>query len=331
MLLVIFGAGASYDSCVSILPEGGTGRPPLANRLFAFPSEYANFLDNYKTIDDIHPYLLPPEDSKSIEEVLQTLLEESKTNPRRMKQIAAIRFYLRDVLRWASDNWHVVTKGRTNYRALIGRIEHFLKPSEKVCFVTFNYDTLLESALRDHFGMQFSVMDDYVSRDNWKVFKLHGSVDWVHEIESPPSSSLEGGANAIIDKIKEITASKEIVTLDQIKAREPRSIPAIAIPVVEKTGEHFECPRSHIDQLQQLIPTVNRVISIGWRGTENHFLPMLRALNQVYIMTVGASPSDAKQTADKLRSISIPVIHEWNIQGFSSAVRERSFDQILRL
>jgi len=48
--------------------------------------------------------------------------------------------------------------------------------------------------------------------------------------------------------------------------------PALALPVNTKVA--FECPPEHITQLQADIPLVTKLLVIGWRGTEPHFLEL---------------------------------------------------------
>jgi hypothetical protein len=69
--------------------------------------------------------------------------------------------------------------------------------------------------------------------------------------------------------------------------------PAIAIPVEKKT--QFVCPPSMLDQLVKLLPLVDKILSIGWRGTEEHFLQLLRThLRQgVKLYTVAGTTMEA--------------------------------------
>jgi hypothetical protein len=50
-------------------------------------------------------------------------------------------------------------------------------------------------------------------------------------------------------------------------------VPALAVPV--RTKSVFECPQEHLDMLWGLLPTVERVLVIGWAGMETHFLTKL--------------------------------------------------------
>jgi hypothetical protein len=51
-------------------------------------------------------------------------------------------------------------------------------------------------------------------------------------------------------------------------------IPALAVPIQNKPD--FECPPNHIQLLRELLPEVNRILIIGWRGMEGHFMRELR-------------------------------------------------------
>ena len=53
-------------------------------------------------------------------------------------------------------------------------------------------------------------------------------------------------------------------------------LPAIAISMQDKTRGSFECPTRQIATLGQLLKSVTKVLMIGWRAREAHFLQMLR-------------------------------------------------------
>ena len=63
--------------------------------------------------------------------------------------------------------------GVTNYKTLLDQLEHYRRPDETVCLVTFNYDTLLEDALPT-VGLKVLEIADYISSDRYKLIKLHG-------------------------------------------------------------------------------------------------------------------------------------------------------------
>jgi hypothetical protein len=49
--------------------------------------------------------------------------------------------------------------------------------------------------------------------------------------------------------------------------------PAIAIPVEKKA--RFECPPEMLEALAGLLPGISKLVVIGWRATEAHFLSLL--------------------------------------------------------
>ena len=113
MIMVIFGAGASYDAVPSrpatnaqyscaFLPD----RMPLANELFLDLDRFTAWIRSFPQCKPIIPYLRSPTPGVTLEQVLQTLQEEGKTDPERQRQIAAIRFYLHGVIWECEDRWH---------------------------------------------------------------------------------------------------------------------------------------------------------------------------------------------------------------------------------
>jgi hypothetical protein len=53
-------------------------------------------------------------------------------------------------------------------------------------------------------------------------------------------------------------------------------IPALALPLRSKA--RFVCPQEHLDVLNALLPQVDRILAIGWKAGEPHFLNLLRAV-----------------------------------------------------
>ncbi len=93
MLMVIFGAGASYDS-LAVPPEGNSRlrlyRPPLANELFGW--RFGNDIDRFPQCKPIIPYLQVP--GVNVESELERLQNEASECPEGHKQLATIRYYL---------------------------------------------------------------------------------------------------------------------------------------------------------------------------------------------------------------------------------------------
>ena len=104
MLLVIFGAGASYDSACSRLPPEGPSkrtpvddiRPPLAKELF---EEREIFRSPYRTYSQFGAVVNRLRSAgNSIEDVLGQLANEAENTPQRKSQLMAIRYYIKEAI-----------------------------------------------------------------------------------------------------------------------------------------------------------------------------------------------------------------------------------------
>jgi hypothetical protein len=152
---------------------------------------------------------------------------------------------------------------------------------EPVCLVTFNYDTLLEDALSD-FGPLVEALADYTNKHPfYRVFKVHGSVNWAriiaNEIQSPNPNHAWSLTHEWIRRAAELCITDDYVFCTEyptgvVEGRP--AFPAIAIPV--EKGKSFECPPNLIEELKSLLPMTTRVLVIGWRATEEHFLNLLK-------------------------------------------------------
>jgi hypothetical protein len=288
--MVIFGAGASYDSCPTYPPDfkgeviGGDPlnkhyRPPLANELFENRPIFAEAIFNYfPQCQPIVPRLRSLR-GETLEAVLEDLQAKSDSYPRGKQQLASVRYYLQFVIHECQTRWRGVQKGLTNYKSLLDEIERTY-PKEPVCLVTFNYDTLLEDALL-HFGLPITTMDDYTKKHSfYKLFKLHGSVNWARAVDSPTKAqNPDQGfsvAKDFIERAAEIPVTQKYLLTSEHPPGSVRGIPvfpAIAIPVEKKST--FECPQSMLEELVTLLREVSKILVIGWRATEAHFLAQL--------------------------------------------------------
>jgi hypothetical protein len=323
MLMVIFGAGASFDSAPAYRPVyaggggqqnfgvsapprdgGGPWRPPLAKDLFLDPNRVlGGIVANYPKLSHILPYLREPSNGRSVEQVLEALLEEGKDNPESKREFASIRFYLCELLLKVSNEWRAQTNGVTNYAPLIKDILRFNNPGEQVCLVTFNYDLLLENAL---YTFDFKQRDPEKHLDSHpilKLFKLHGSVNWCRLVDLPDGTRLQPQG-----LIEEANSIKLTDTFVRAIAMEPNDMfahnkpifPAIAIPVQTKTEQYFECPANHRTYLRGMLKDVTKILIIGWQARGAHFLDMLRSNvpKLRHVMVVGENTSDARATLD---------------------------------
>lgn len=304
-MMVILGAGASFDSTPRFKPgterDAFVPRPPLADELFG-----TRFRETWTKFPGIEP--LVPRLHTAVEATLQRFQEESQYDPERHKQLMAIRHYVARIVGTCEHQWFA--KHRiTNHAGLLDGIRSWcLRNNERVCFVTFNYDTFIEQALADSpLHQRMEKLEDYIKDETYKVIKLHGSVTWFHKVVSPDMGvARERGEDDVvrelIDKAKEVTWERQFVinkrgTVGKIVDSGAVVIPAIAIPVQEKPGGSFdECPSEHVEALRACIPSAKTLMLIGWAGKEKKFLKMLEALpTDALGVVVGKNEDDAKE------------------------------------
>jgi UDP-2,3-diacylglucosamine pyrophosphatase LpxH len=332
MLMVILGAGASYDAIPTCPPDKFTmeQRLPLADELF--DDRFRGHMQTFPRCLDIVPRLHRPRPPITVERALEVLRDEAAGDPVRISQLAAIRFYLQDMLWTCETNWQAVAQGMTNHRTLIDQIRHWSKPGETVCFVTFNYDRVLESALW-HFGLRFETFPDYVAQDAFKVVKLHGSVNWAREIDSdsivsrvPNFNQLQHphAANALADRASDLRVTDRYEMLRYYAAGqyEGRAVfPAIAIPVQNK--DTFECPPYHVEELRTFIrERLTKVLIIGWRGDELPFRLLLAEHPKERPISVMVVDPRADDTLANLQVAELSGPHYDVRRGFTDFIRD---------
>ncbi len=337
MLLVVLGAGASYDSVPASPPAEATieSRPPLSDGLFENRPVFREAMGSFGECQPIVP-LLQRRHGRSLEEVLQSLVLEAPQYPERYRQLAAVRYYIQYILRRTEDDWLRFASYVTNYRSLLDQISRWRHPGEPVCLVTFNYDRLIEAALRGA-GIAIDTLPDYVANESFKLFKLHGSIDWVRDVElDMPDVVATNHQWTAAQAIMRNAATIRIGTSFSISTEYPTGIldsklviPAIAIPVQDK-GE-FECPRDHLDLLQNLIPRTERLLLIGWRATELHFLRLLRERLRRPILgyIVNGTTAAATETADRMTTAGIKGEFKQSNGGFTETITRRELDAFL--
>jgi hypothetical protein len=335
MLMVILGAGASFDS--SPTHPASTGlhdvtRPPLAAQLF--DPRFGAQLRSFEKALAIAPRLRASK--TTIEAELERLQAQATQYPIRHVQLAAIRQYLRAAIMEAENHWRQVTQGVTNYVTLLDDMQRTRRGSELVPVVTFNYDTMVEEAIRVFTGRPaIRKLDEYMASP-FPLFKVHGSVDWGRCIDAP-SISMEGNDWAVAQRVMENAPSLKLTDEFEIMTQVPMArsaqgralFPALAIPVEAKA--HFECPQAHLTELEKLLPEVDKLLVIGWRGRERPFLDLLtrHVRRKVNVMAVGGNPQAANETLKELSGAGLEGTLAPAPKGFSDFIIERECEKFL--
>ncbi len=308
-------------------------RPPLANQLFDV--RFGPYIQQFRQMHAVVPDLENP--VGGVETVLERFQTEAPTYPRRLNQLAAVRYYLRSMLSNCQSSWENATRGVTNYKALLDRIDHRVKDVK--ILVSFNYDTLLEEALESTIGLKIDGMSSYLSSD-YRVAKLHGSINWVHRVEDPTVDL--GGmetevASRVIDEAPRLRLNPAFDLFPyQIVARwgDRAIIPALSIPVATKSV--YECPQEQQQALIDALPEVDKVLMIGWKVGEKRFLDSMaeRMKKAPRIMVVSSSEGKASELIIKLQDSlgAIGKLAHYSVgkKGFSHAITGHEADEFLK-
>ena len=217
----------------------------------------------------------------SIEKKLAEIQLQAAEFPPAYRELNAIRYYLHFALGDCQDAWRTKHEGITNFSTFLREIERWrFESKERVCYVTFNYDTMLEEAMSQVLRFQPRDMSGYV-RDDFSLFKLHGSINWglvVDGIQHPGNNvpypyqdliELIAPGNPFLTRRYRVCTPEMGPTPDRVVL-----FPALSIPVENK--DEFSCPAEHVTALERTLPSVTKLITIGWRATETEFLTRLR-------------------------------------------------------
>lgn len=117
-------------------------------------------------------------------------------------------------------------------------------------------------------------LDSYLG-DDFALIKPHGSVDWIQQLGTSSDAPVQMRGTLERSAI-EMADRPDLVVSDIMFGGRPNQPwhPAIAIPL--DRGKTFVCPRKHLDRLSSDLNEVTRVLIVGWRATEQHFLALLQ-------------------------------------------------------
>jgi hypothetical protein len=223
---------------------------------------------------------------ETLEQRLRSFSDGVSAVPERQRSLLAMRFYLRDLL-WASTNYMLssnLTGGQTNHVTLVGRALDWCRAGDRCCvFVSFNYDLLLEYAMAAWWGFDWTKIESYLSHDVVHLLKPHGSVQWYETVSAPnisASSPTQHGAYSITVALIEGKTTPGLHSMGDFMSSPGMlpAIPAVGLPIDRKNDDSFVWPSPQRERLLSLEGTVSRLLTIGWRGLEPHFVDLLGPL-----------------------------------------------------
>lgn len=327
MLMFVFGAGASYDSDPTRLPSNDDPdhypfetqyRPPLAKGLFQPLSEHgrAAITAFPRAASLIMELRHATAQGRDVEEVLEQIQLGETAYPETATQLLAFRAYLARLLTRVPDEWVHECQGLTNYVLALAQADrwnvtvHAEQPSQAIACVTFNYDTLLEQAIRSVFGHDINDINDYSNHRRVHIHKPHGSVDWrraaqwnhrfadrLHREDALHKAIARASSLEWTDEWR-----RQINDIYQDDRDHSRVwLPALSIPVRSKSD--FTMPSFHRDAMIADIRQVTTLVAVGWRARERHFLKLLQdemPSEHARVVAVGPTPEAADETIENL-------------------------------
>jgi hypothetical protein len=245
-LFVVLGAGSSY-AAASEFKLGA--RPPLTSELFDRRFEYA--ANRYPMLGGIVPEIrdaigltgLP--DAVSLEEHLRRRYRDSP-DELDQRRFLAIALYLQDILMSFSDDTSI------RFDNIDRLVTSLLRGFGHVCFITLNYDLVLDRSLNDIAPLRD--LGDFVAHDRWSLIKLHGSVTWTHDIRDGTEADVENPPADLVDRVSEginhqwtLSAARtrrRIPSDDDYSHVEPNVFfPALSLPL--GSDDEIVCPPAH--------------------------------------------------------------------------------------
>jgi hypothetical protein len=343
-LLVVLGAGASYDAFPT---EHGaildSLRLPLANNIFGnAPQQNAQkMIYPVASVESrVNRARRANADNFDLEAVLYEILLESESETRYnlAEQLFTSRFYVRAVMQALTTSVLAGTRNLTTYVELLQVLDDWQNAGKhKTSIVTFNYDNLIEEALRQQYGWRYptentSDFSSYYIKARVPLFKVHGSVNWWRE----GISSNDENVSYTFDACSTSYSSVIPGSFDDYYFGNPSLVgkpnmlymPSIALPFKEKTA-FDDCPPEIIDAMRANIKKTDAILVIGWKAADAHFIEELKTSTHIKkIYVVNKSWESGNIALEHLAGLSN------NFQridkGFADFVSSNEIDSVLK-
>jgi hypothetical protein len=275
-LFVIVGAGAPYDAATGF-GQGQGVRPPLVRGLFE--AQFNDILNKYpmakNAAPDIRDAIAPgPRGSLTLEDFLRDRYRNS-SDELDQRRFWSLPLYLQEVL-W-SVGWHPALHF-DHYDRLINQL---LASFDHVCFVTLNYDLLLDRSLAPLGGL--ATKHAYIAQERWSLIKLHGSVSWGRQILDPQPGDLSDPQANISDRLGENifhtwNLSDSVDPLRRATADNHTFpiYPALAVPL--GSDDELVCPPEHETFLRERLSAVDALdlLIVGYSAYDQSVVRMFR-------------------------------------------------------
>jgi hypothetical protein len=330
-VLVIFGAGASYD-----FARNSVGIPITKDLFTQHNNFYSQALNGrygrraQAIIDEIIEKFQSDAATFSLEDTLSAYQRRSQTSIRSKQALLGFRFFLCDLIQLYQHNARSSSPFSNNYVRMLRKLQSWQEESSlPINLVTFNYDTLLDTACETIFQVDFenspqsyATLNSYIDNEDVKLFKPHGSVNWVRNVD-------RYGDEDLISEVSSAEINLSRYALD-FKDKESDSVqlPALSIPF--KDEKEFEWPDTHKGAFLDSLEGVEKVFLIGWKAAEPHFTKLIkdRINRDAKWIIVGRSAASSNLVLENLARLEISNTFRYD-RGFSNFVDSAEFKQEL--
>lgn len=335
-LAVIVGAGASNDLIppalgVSLINYEGKYTPPLTKDLFNLNRAVIDqVMVHYPLVHTSLGILKRNLEKQGLEDYMLSLRDSKEELD--VELFGQIPLYLQHLFGKISET-HCTDP--SNYSSLV--FETLKSKTERVCYITLNYDLFFEQALSKRTKIPFTDLSQYIPQGKkWALIKMHGSVNWGKKIKkvSNPGETL----GALLDNISNLNPAEDIeseIVIDSTYRQRPditkHFYPALSVPV---SGDYkLNCPPEHVKKLEELLRECTHFLIIGVSGRDQDLLEKLNEnvskAQKVAIVGKEHVDEDMKRFLNGVEGFDGSV--EWQIHnsGFSNFIAEDGIEKLL--
>ncbi len=225
------------------------------------------------------PIRAAAEAGADLEEVLDAYQAEAADDQLRQTQLASVICYIRDVVSESASGTYGRAAGVTSYVSLVDHLRVWSRRSgEEVTYITFNYDELLDWAWKDVYGQKVTDIHSLILRPGGapQVFHPHGSTSWARPLLNLDHLGGTLGTEDILQNFYRLGLGEPVLTAHHpglLSVKDATTFfPALSLPL--KTKSTFVFPQPHREEMSRCLSTTSRVLVVGWRASEPHFLSL---------------------------------------------------------
>jgi len=331
VLLVVLGAGASFNVRMGDQEPGDSMNgdvPPLTDYLFShghLENEtwgWGGVANANLIADDLRSVRMQYGEDIGFEKALSINYGELAGNPiSRAKRYLGLRLYLWRMFTHFSERYSLAENRQNSYTVFCNQVVHrwAVPRGIEVVFVTMNYDTLLERALRNT-GVGLAIDQYWKPEEGWAVIKPHGSISWQRLYDGLPEGASVGNEDSLMDQAASLAALSGSIPVEcdfpamrgkgwHGYAKSGGQGPTVALPALELPFENEDspkamlsnCPAPHLEYLTGALPRTVASIIVGWRGQDDHIVERLApAMVGTEVQVV--DPADPAEISGRLQS-----------------------------